>query len=91
MKHIITVFRLYTLAPDEDQWEEPNNKDNVPNHDGILIIMFEEDDIVCSQGCCMKKKLISFAIFSASAAAPYNPLLDSPTQYKPLFPFQCIG
>ena len=35
--------------------------------------------------------LISLAMFWASAPAPYNPLLDNPTQYKPFFPFQGLG
>ncbi|KAK8997662.1 hypothetical protein V6N11_012209 [Hibiscus sabdariffa] len=30
-------------------------------------------------------------MFCASPAAPYSPLLDSPTQYKPFLPFQWFG
>lgn len=32
--------------------------------------------------------LISLAMFWASRADPYRPLLASPAQYKPFFPFQ---
>lgn len=38
-----------------------------------------------------RSDLISLAMFWASAAAPYSPLLDNPAQNKPFFPFQWFG